>query len=532
MTSGLAASQTQDTISRTSLLGLPAELIQHVLSFLGPFDLANVAQTCTTLLGPAYDDQIWQPRVNSNLAKPISTPGPAGSFRDLYIAHHPHWFLTKSRFWFGDSEPSGKLLLTRYDQQRGCIEAYTVVAQRGTHRLTFWEKDREVIIHSFDPKVSLDLHQPVIRLNVDSPKAKDPPNDYPSDRSYGPESLYSRETLMQTFVESGLYSSLMLCRNLPESAVSAGSYVWPPLRFPASGRTRNVSGDGYTSSGHRPSRYSEVSQNSFRLRKWVEYTGRRSRPNVITFSNSGGGLSMDMPPHFSYSNPTGAGGVLYHIPESISTYATLPESVYTPTPAKPWQGIWCGDYSGHGCEFLVVTQPDPGAENPLPRGMDWLRQWFRSGRRESGSSTASFVSAVEHQVESAEEEAGVTYPGRHADLPKDEPMAQGHDEVPTGRLEAIKLTGDINVPRGEYTFIAPDIGPGGFMRVADEDTFRGARIVRSAGHIASRGFRADQYTPSQLIMISHDRLAQFWEGFGHISYYQRVDLDKLMEYHP
>jgi len=39
---------------------------------------------------------------------------------------------------------------------------------------------------------------------------------------------------------------------------------------------------------------------------------------------------------------------------------------------------------------------------------------------------------------------------------------------------------------------------------------------------------ADQYTPSQLILISHDRLAQFWEGFGHISYFHRVDLDALM----
>ena len=40
----------------------------------------------------------------------------------------------------------------------------------------------------------------------------------------------------------------------------------------------------------------------------------------------------------------------------------------------------------------------------------------------------------------------------------------------------------------------------------------------------------DQYTPSQLIMVSHDTLAQFWEGFGHISYYRRVDLEALVRY--
>lgn len=31
-------------------------------------------------------------------------------------------------------------------------------------------------------------------------------------------------------------------------------------------------------------------------------------------------------------------------------------------------------------------------------------------------------------------------------------------------------------------------------------------------------------------MISHDRLAQYWEEMGHISYYQRVDIDALIDF--
>jgi hypothetical protein len=58
-----------------------------------------------------------------------------------------------------------------------------------------------------------------------------------------------------------------------------------------------------------------------------------------------------------------------------------------------------------------------------------------------------------------------------------------------GQLLAIKLTGDPNIPRGEYTFVAPDVGDSGLLRVADEEIFRGARVVRSAGHIAARDFR-------------------------------------------
>lgn len=63
------------------------------------------------------------------------------------------------------------------------------------------------------------------------------------------------------------------------------------------------------------------------------------------------------------------------------------------------------------------------------------------------------------------------------------------DEVPSGCLEGIKLTGDPNVPRGQFSFIVPDIGRNGLIRVADEQLFTGSRVVRSAGHIAQRGFQ-------------------------------------------
>ena len=38
---------------------------------------------------------------------------------------------------------------------------------------------------------------------------------------------------------------------------------------------------------------------------------------------------------------------------------------------------------------------------------------------------------------------------------------------------------------------------------------------------------ADEYIASQLILMSHDRLAHYWQSFGHVSFYQRVDLDAL-----
>ena len=126
--------------------------------------------------------------------------------------------------------------------------------------------------------------------------------------------------------------------------------------------------------------------------------------------------------------------------EDVMTFSTLPQESYTPTKEKPWQGIWVGDYAAHGCEFLVVMQKDV-----LVR---------------AGNSTV--------------------------DGPDDETPEDG---ACTGRLEAIKLTGDPNVPRGEYTWIAEDIGPKGLIRIADEEIFKGARVVRSRGNTAAREYQ-------------------------------------------
>lgn len=37
----------------------------------------------------------------------------------------------------------------------------------------------------------------------------------------------------------------------------------------------------------------------------------------------------------------------------------------------------------------------------------------------------------------------------------------------------------------------------------------------------------DTYMTSQLLLVSHDRLAQYWETFGHVSFYQRVNIDEF-----
>lgn len=230
-----------------------------------------------------------------------------------------------------------------------------------------------------------------------------------------------------------------------------------------------------------------------------------------------------------------------HVGEGLNTYATLPPEAYTPTKLKPWRGIWCGDYSGHGCEFLAILQPDEPVE--LPDGaVKAIERKRRSASFDSDSSWQTAESLPLQEEQDIEWEhviaSETTDTSDMTEWSRASPRLQRRvvdveqeDEEEakySGQLMAVKLTGDPNIPRGEYTFIAPDIGRDGTVRIAEEEIFRGARVVQSVGHIAARGYREDGYVPSQLILLSNDTVAQYWETFGHVSFYKRVDIDRFL----
>ncbi len=144
------------------------------------------------------------------------------------------------------------------------------------------------------------------------------------------------------------------------------------------------------------------------------------------------------------------------IGEEVSTWSTIDQSLYTPTREKPYQGIYVGDYAGHGCEFLLVTQRDTPPEIPGRRPTD---TFLRTPSQEQSQYARDVLAAQ---------------------------VAEG---IYHGSIEGVKLTGDPNVPRGEYTFVADDIGPAGLIRIEEEQPFKGARVIKSMGHVAERGFQ-------------------------------------------
>lgn len=375
-----------------------------------------------------------------------------------------------------------------------------MVAERGSQTQQRWSEDPDVMIIGFEPQVKLHLEAPVLRL---APNIR------------GDQAGFDQEVMMDCAGSNspGLRTAFVLSRDHPEALLTAGSAVWPALSIPAPARTRNLSGSDFTSLAHRPANRSQISQSTFRVRKWVEYHGRRASSNMSQFEaidRLTAAAGMNIFAHMAGSIPRGM------IPDRrgdrVTTFGTISPEAYTPTPRKPWRGIYCGDYSGHGCEFLLVMQIDETGAEPLPQGLNWLIEWLTGGHRmqegRGDLATRTYTRMNEILVDMAERDGfrrGADDGNNDTvaeDIDWEEPEAIDGDiarqtgsnniidpeEVYSGRLVALKLTGDPYVPRGEISFLAPDLGDKGFQRIAEEDVFRGARVVRSAGHIANRGY--------------------------------------------
>jgi hypothetical protein len=458
-----------DTAKLPPLLALPSELVHLVLSYLPLSDLLTIGLVNRAIREHSIQDTLWHPFVQEQV--PTSVPKPANlTWRELFIQHHPFWFLVKKKIWFADTPHTGKLLVARYDHRINAIEAYALVAERRQPTFQTWEYNPEAIIHTFNPRVQLDLNVPVIRLDAEAYEHAIGAFGY----------RLQKEVPMNVSYElspstAKLYSRLMLARPWPTDITTVATPVWPPLILPSTARTRNdPPPSAFRQPSQKPGTLDELSTSTFRIRRWMEFASR---------------------PH----------GISMRIGEDITTWATLPEDCYTPTPRKPWQGIWCGDYAGHGCEFLVVMQPDD--PKPLPERAEWAMRSREGSVSSDGSwSTAptdAMLSDDEDDFENADdlEDSVATLQEAFSGANSQDhvEVAREEDEhIYQGRIEAVKLTGDPNIPRGEYTFIAPDIGPNGLLRVATEDMFKGARIVKSVGHIAARGFRDGMLTPEFL----------------------------------
>ncbi|KAI4149366.1 MAG: hypothetical protein LQ340_004675 [Diploschistes diacapsis] len=442
-----------------ALLEFPSEILDHVFSFLSPVSLGRIASTCRTINHHVNNDLYWR----KLLQDIVASPAPYATWKDLYVAHYPYWFLPQQKIWFSDKATIGnsligQLILARYDGRTGNIEGYRLVAEHpSSDVLHHWKYDTDVLIHEFHPKVHLFLDDPILKLEADAYR-------HDTSRLKQEISISPDATRRADANRASIFPAIRIPPRLQDRSMQ----LWPPQTIPATDRVRTESSTLFMDEQHKPStpsfsspsfsEHGEMATTAFRIRKWMAFLNMSER------------LSLRMA-------------------EDVMTWATLPESCYVPTTTKPYQGIWVGDYNDHGCEFLVVIQRTlEEAQRMEPVRTDVVRtqdMWLAAvinGATDSQTpavttSASSYAAAVSWFAGSG---SGIE------DAEREEPGE-------TGRLDAIKLTGDPHVPRGQPSWIAEDIGRRGEVRVADDDDFRGSRIVKSHGHIAARGFMSGTY---------------------------------------
>lgn len=160
--------------SKTSFLeSPPASVLNQILVLLPSLSLISVSRTSRFLRSHSQKDLLWAKFVKESVPKcrQSLSPFPCDSWKELYISYYPFWFLPRRKIWFSDkpsngSACEGEVVIARYDLHKGCIEAYRLLAEREDYHFVPWERDPDVMIYTFSPKISLSRDDPVIKLDL------------------------------------------------------------------------------------------------------------------------------------------------------------------------------------------------------------------------------------------------------------------------------------------------------------------------------------------------------------------------------
>lgn len=229
----------------------------------------------------AADERLWKAHVQDNVpCQQITSPYPFETFQELYAARDPHWFIPKYKLWFADNGLPGRLMAVQYDQRRGMIEGFQVVARNKNTSFHTWHPNANTIISGFNPDVKIYHDNPILRLPV-AAGAKSSESGSQHQRPKA-GTRFKPEFYMPTTDLSGLQSSFAFAKGLTPDEVSARlnppfpyRNVWPPRSIPSPQRVVGAGLDhpsSLDSRRDRPNTRGQVCERAFRIHKWLHVT--------------------------------------------------------------------------------------------------------------------------------------------------------------------------------------------------------------------------------------------------------------------
>ncbi|KAF3918240.1 hypothetical protein ABW21_db0200381 [Orbilia brochopaga] len=434
------AAEAGSELPKLHLLSLPPEIIHQILSYLPEMSLYAASLTCHTLQTHSFTDSLWQGIVDW---PDLPSPHPYLTYRALHHSLAPHLYL-KRKVFIGDRQYFGSILVSKYMPLTGTLEAFNLTTTPGTQpEFTWWSWNTMVPIYPYDIKIGI----------RDDPELKITPNCKAS---------AAREIPIH---RGGIFMSYLRAEAILKKDVYAQMAVWPPRTIPADTRVRNESATGFRSSVGTAGSFVRLPSN-------ISING-------LVFVGRGGRGFNDL------------------VGAAVDRSAFMPAST-TPPEVKDPNAKWRVDEVRSKSGF-----PSTSAFR--------IRKWAvlgdvidgdLDGRPRMGENVETFAELDEALWTPTKE-----YPYRGIWIGNYTPHASEfllfHQPETTGtqkRLEVIKLTGDPNIPRGEYTWIVDDLSQP--LRTADENEHEwpGAKVYLARGHIAEHEFQNDQFVDIQVIL--------------------------------
>ncbi|KAK6512470.1 hypothetical protein TWF481_001356 [Arthrobotrys musiformis] len=437
--------ESRDPVSTSGpcrLLLLPSEILHQILLYLPAISLYAISLTCHSLQTHSFTDALWENIVDS---PDLPSPHPYLSYRSLHHALAPHLYL-KRKIFIGDRQYFGSILASKYMPISGTLEAFSFT---GTHsrdaaELVPWSFDPEVLISPFSPKVNI----------RDEPELKISPN---SKASADGEIPVSRRGILATYFRA---------EAIFQRDIYSQMAVWPPATIPAETRVRNESPSGFKGGANSKQRGPFI-----RLPSNISING--------TFVSVGG-----------FNDVMGA---------AVDRSAFIvSQSKANSNEDERWKQDEMKRRSGHPSEtafrlrrWAVLGDTSGDFENR-----------FRMGER------VETFAALDEDLWTPTPE----YPYRGIWVgdygPHGTEFLLFHQPTTSSsqkRLEVVKLTGDPNVPRGEYTLIVDDLSQP--LRTADEEEIEwpGAKVYPARGRVAGHEFTNDKFIGVHMILPVPER---------------------------